>query len=165
MDFTNQGVLDFLREANAQTWVINQGQVRCERPGFERYEYRSGPWHYRDEFSGSSAFAGTITVSYNDYPVWAMNYAGSIIHENDVSDPNCPLLNDQEVTDFLRQALRATSPDDLPFRGPSRFSQDGFTYTLVIHGDIPEKFHGFEAISYLGRSVYTLTLHGVLLEH
>lgn len=78
-----------------------------------------------------------------------MNYSGRVIDEGFRGD-------------FLKEALKLES-EDLPSRGPSFYSREGFIYRFSISGDF-DWFQGYETVSKDGRIIYECYVHGGLVK-
>lgn len=145
----NKELLDFIIEAKRNTYAAKNNKVESSRLGSTDFEYCSGQYKYRDSYVGSKYFSGQEIVWENDVTVWSMNYIGKVFDE--------PFSGD-----FLKEALKNNSID-MPYRGPSLFEKDGYTYLCNVEGN-PEWFDGRELIFYNNKQVYELKFHGGLVK-
>lgn len=118
------------------------------RPDSHDLGFRDVDWFYLDTYLGGINFIGEEAVWYKLQPVWGMNYYGMML---------VPELPDGFST-FLKQALRQP-PVDSPFRGPTQYSDNNFSYSCQWQGDL-RQFTGTESIYLEGFEIYRLYFHG-----
>ncbi len=122
---------NFIVEANIKTWAGEGMEVAPERKGFKELEYKKDEWRLRDSYTGYFRAPGMTTVYYNEKPSWTMAYGGKGQHEGHegIAKP---------TFSFLKKALKLVTPQ-MPFRGPSKFSEDGWEYSFfLMKGDITD---------------------------
>lgn len=143
-----EGLAPFLVEAKKHTYADPSAHKVLLADGSKVLTFSSGSWSYKDQYDGEDPFDGEERVFFQDALLWKMSYRGFLF----------PDAAKKEVYAFLRSALRRV-PEDVPVRGPDRFSNNGFTYQCYVHGKLDE-FHGEEIISFKGPQVYRLRFHG-----
>ncbi|MCK6076570.1 DUF5680 domain-containing protein [Paenibacillus silvae] len=147
--------LDFLVEAKKLTYA-SVGDDFSEEPlldGSIQLEYTRGSFYYRDIYFGTFFFSGLETVYSNGTPIWTMSYSGGVSKKY--------MDQTKVIYLFLQNALKSVTLDS-PFRGPSTFSSQSFTYVNQCEGNY-ELFVGNEAVLENGENVYTLHYSGGLL--
>lgn len=122
--------------------------VRSLLPGFFLLEYASGPYSYKNLYSGFERLSGQETVLHSGKPVWGMGYSGGLM-QHFMWD-----LQPQWIYAVLRAALAQVS-EEMPFRGPSSYEYFGFEYINHPLGPLSE-FIGEEIIKYRDALVYHL---------
>jgi len=116
--------------------------------------FEDGDWKYHDNYFGGEPYGGREVVFFQNQPVYMMVYYGWVIEG--VSDV-------QAVYKTLQGALTLI-PEDKPFRGPKKFSQDGAEYTNVFTGEI-DNFFGEEVIKLEnGKEIYKAKYVGGLVD-
>lgn len=138
-------VIEFLIEAKKETYAGKGPEMSPSRPKSHDLEFKKGTLKYIDTYLGSENFAGEEALWENDQPFWAMNYAGRVI-------------TDGFSGDFLKEALR-NAPHNMPFRGPSNYKSDIYTYKCTVDGGF-EWFNGYEEIWIEDTKVYECMFHG-----
>ncbi len=148
------GLAAFLVEAKRHTYAAqgDDASVPPLLPNSKQLEYRHGDWLYRDIYFGFMYFIGQETVYQLDTPSWSMGYAGEVI------DPHASREEAGHIYGFLQAALQQVQLDR-PYRGPTVFQEDSFTYTDKSQGDL-NSFWGSEEITRAGVMVYRLRYHG-----
>jgi hypothetical protein len=116
--------------------------------------FEDGDWKYHDNYFGGEPYGGREVVFFQGLPVYMMVYYGWV-NEN-VTDV-------QAIYKILQGAL-SLIPEDKPFRGPEKFSQDGLEYANVFEGEI-DNFSGEEKIlSEDGKEIYKAKYIGGLVD-
>ncbi|AUG58524.1 DUF5680 domain-containing protein [Acetivibrio saccincola] len=138
-------IVDFLIKAKKETYAGNGPESKSIYPGSYILEYREGDFLYIDTYYGGEAFIGEEVVWMKDTPVYGMNYCGRVIGDNFSGD-------------FLKAALLAV-PQDMPYRGPSFFEEQGYIYRCSTKGDM-NWFQGYENIYYDNEKIYECYFHG-----
>lgn len=143
------GLVTFLRSAKSTgyQWMTSSDSQSC-RDQSRQYLYTEGDYHYRDHYFGYRQFGGEEVVWLNQQPLWQMLYFGQII-----SSQAC-----EPVFVFLEEALKQPD-DDIPLRGPKRFTQDHWEYRLLVEGEL-QQFHGVEQVLLSDQLVYEMRLIG-----
>ncbi len=114
-----------------------------------KFLYTENELEYSDIYYGFNPFAGQELVRQNNKVIWMMNYFGkSFYPQNEI------IL----IYRFLKKALQKPEKD-LPLRGPTKFSDDKFTYSNTVNGDI-NFFSGKEEIKEGEKLIYELYYHG-----
>ena len=141
----------FLGEANKSTYANKDApKAVSTRLKSEDYHFEKGGLIYHDTYFGGRDFIGEEIVYKSKKPVWGANYFGFIFDEN---------VGEKDVYNFLRQALMQEYDDEIPIRGPVKFSDGEWGYTFSVKGALGN-FAGKEEISLNGRIVYRCFVHG-----
>jgi hypothetical protein len=138
----------FLIEAKKNTYAGDGKLSAPSRPGSQDLAFQQGDYMYLDTYLGSVDFIGEEAVWCQQKPIWAMNYYGT-------------MLTDEELEGFshcLKSALQNV-PLEAPYRGPASFRDGPYEYTCNWKGDI-DQFEGTERIFANGQEVYRLVFHG-----
>src|SRR3989344_5804491 len=120
---------EFIVEANTKGWAANSSEVEPTFPGMKSIYYKRDNWELRDNYFGYFRAPGVTVVSYKQRPVWNMSYfgLGQTSGQEGIVKPTFT---------FLRSALMKV-PLEMPFRGPSEYSEDDWTYRFrLLRGDI-----------------------------
>lgn len=140
---------EFLLRAKRSTYAAHAPETSPSRPDSHDFVYSEDSLTYRDSYFGGSVFHGEETVWEQGRAIWCMNYSGRT-------------LSPTFSGDFLKQALlRGTS--DAPYRGPTLFQQNGYTYICKPAGSI-NWFSGEESIFFGKTLVYECRFHGGLVK-
>lgn len=142
-------ITDFLIRAKKKTYAGMGPETESIRPGSHDLEYEEGDFHYIDTYYGGEAFGGGEFVWVKEVPVYGMNYYGRV------------LANSFSI-DFLKAALLLV-PEDMPYRGPSFFEEQGFVYRCKVSGDM-NWFQGYEDICYENEKIYECFFHGGMIK-
>lgn len=138
----------FLVYAKRRSYAVKAAEVAPSRPASHDYRVEQGPYLYLDTYLGGERFAGEEAVWRDGQPVYAMNYAGRVLH----ADFN---------GDFLKAALMRV-PEDLPYRGPLAWQEGDSVYQCKVNGDLAW-YQGYEEIYVRNTRVYECFFHGGLL--
>jgi hypothetical protein len=122
---------------------------RILNDGSQHYEYNEYDYSYKEKKYGIDPFSGQEVVYKNGNPIWSMNYYGGIIDSK---------IDYNAFSAFLSRALQLIMKD-MPYRGPTKFSSQSWTYSVKIDGSI-SRFRGEEKVQYYTKNVYTLFFHG-----
>lgn len=144
-----QEIIEFLIRAKRATYAGKGAETVSTRPQSHDLTYREGDYMYYDTYLGGGKFAGEEALWIKDKPYWSMNYAGRVTG-NDFSG------------DFLKEALFHV-PNDKPFRGPSYYEYEDYSYKCEVDGDF-NWFQGYEVICYKGEQIYECHFHGGMIE-
>jgi hypothetical protein len=142
-------LIDFLIEAKKVTYAGKGQRKLPSRPNSHDLEYERDGLKYIDTYLGGQKFAGEEALWEKDMPFWVMNYIGRI-------------LADGFSGDFLKEVL-LNVPKDMPYRGPSEYKKDNFTYKCTVEGTF-EWFYGYEEIFNENIKVYECAFHGGSIE-
>lgn len=141
---------EFLVEAKRNTYASKgEGGETKTRDGGRELNYTQGNLHYRDTYYGFDPFLGEETVVCDGKVVWGMNYIGHLLDKKASGDA---------VYRFLKKVLYLAT-EELPYRGPEYFSEDGWVYQNESKGTA-DWFLGNEHIVFEGKKVYELSYHG-----
>lgn len=127
-------LLRFLRAAHQRGYAAG-ASARTVREVDHSTTIVCGPWRFHDNYFGGEPYGGRAVAFLEDRPVWMAVYYGRV---------DAPASDVQAVYSFLQRAL-LLAPDDLPVRGPDRFTAEPFGYRNVRHGDVAD-FWGEETI-------------------
>lgn len=159
---SSEKIIKFLIAAKKQTYAnSNAEKIIPSRLGSKDYHYETQlegmQLIYHDTYFGGMRFVGEeVVYCGSDNPEWGMNYYGVTLDEN---------LSEEAMDKALRPALMKVGEDEsvIPVRGPSKFENDGYTYTFFSEGPI-EDFTGTEEIYKDKKLVYRLCCHGGLIK-
>lgn len=157
----------FLRKASNNSYAGGANPVSSQ--GFKEFEFKEGPWLYKDRYSGFFQSWGQETIWFNGQPVWIQVYGGGME----------PGFHDKEFASktfgFLKQALSQKnkssgpkssllSPDHIVFqpRGPKSLNSSPWSYSCSLSGDL-SKFQGHEKILFKKKLVFTHDFLGGLV--
>lgn len=147
----------FIIEAHANTYASDSSKpVMPSRPGSTDFKhFNKQGWLYLDSYYGGRRFIGEeIVRAQRDQTIWGMNYYGGVTKEG---------MDYKPVYSFLKKVLRIGVEDGIPFRGPSYWTTEVFTYESHMDGDLSE-FSGEEFIYYKNEIVYYARFHGGLVD-
>lgn len=151
-----QALVHFLVEAKRHTYASqgDEATVTPLLPGTHQLEYTSGPFLYRDIYTGSATFAGQEIVYFNGKPVWSMSYAGQV-HDG--------LAPEQvkNVVALLHAALMHVTESE-PYRGPTQDRLGSLLYANQVEGKL-DNFYGSETIGSSSGTLYELRYGGGLM--
>jgi hypothetical protein len=154
MDVSLDRLNEFIVRAKAATYVGGGNHAPSSRPGSIDLLYRDGPFAYLDSYYGGTDFIGEEVVTYNDQPIWAMNYYGYILK---------PDLIDAATAGKVIKASLSALYEGGRFLGGFEFPVDEYIYTDTNEGDAAH-FTGKEWILQQGIRVYELVYHGGLIK-
>lgn len=141
---------EFLVRAKISAYAgEGEGGERILEDGCRELTYTEGEFTYRDRYYGWDPFAGEEVVRRGEGTIWAMNYYGRVLTDD---------VPAAKVYAFLQEAMSRVAVER-PFRGPERFTKDGFEYADESHGGV-DSFTGVERIRFGGREIYHLYYHG-----
>lgn len=138
----------FLVRAKKNTYAAGIAPTGSSGPGSHDLFYDEEPYLYIDTYLGGFHFIGEEAVWESGTAAWGMNYYGRMVRK-DIPEGFSP---------FLKAALLQV-PEARPFRGPEKFSDDGFVYRCSSEGSLTQ-FNGEEEILLNGDLVYKLMFHG-----
>lgn len=147
VDVQSDSLVEFLVEAKQNTYAKKINQIESGIENKYCYEYSKDEYSYLDTYYGSSTFVGNEVVSHKNVPVFALNYSGRVVDEN---------FNGN----FLKESLLNVTCK-LPYRGPSIYSKNDYTYVCHVDGEF-EFFNGYEEIYYKDIKVYELYFNGAI---
>ncbi|MBC8061637.1 MAG: hypothetical protein H7Y18_13350 [Clostridiaceae bacterium] len=139
----------FLLKAKKATYAGKGPELLSSRPKAHDLEYVEKDLRYMDTYLGGEKFLGEEVLWRKNIPFWAMNYCGRVISE-------------EFNGNFLKEALLNVNAD-MPFRGPSEYKSDNFTYKCKVDGSF-EWFMGSEQIFYNEEMVYECMFHGGIVK-
>ena len=138
---------DFIVEGHTKGWAAEGSEVEPVFPGMKSISYKRANWEYRDNYFGYFRAPGFTVVSQNNQPVWMMSYfgEGQLEGYEEIVKP---------TFSFLKRVLLQVTPE-LPFRGPSEYKEEDWTYKFkLLKGNI-EDFLWKEEILKDGNLVFT----------
>lgn len=155
-------LVGFILEAKKQTYAnTNADRINSSRLGSKDYEYKEEvegeTMIYHDTYFGGVRFMGEeVVYRGTNFPKWGMNYYGVTIDDT---------LSEEAMDKALRPALMKVGEDNtvIPVRGPSKFENEGYSYTFKTTGEI-ERFTGVEEIYKGDKLIYRLHCHGGMIE-
>jgi len=152
--FNKKDLCSFLGEAKKSTYASgNSSQKTIHDDGSIEFNYKKGNWKYIDNYFGNISFGGREIVFFKDEVVYIMAYYGKIHSDN---------YKKEDVYSFLKEALRMI-PEDNPYRGPTEYRSNTFSYKNNFQGDI-ENFFGRESIFDNNGEIYSTRYIGGLIE-
>lgn len=139
----------FITEARRNTYAVGSKSIENPRlSGSTQLEYQKADYFYQDiYFTGSKRFIGQEIVYYNNKPVWAMNYFGSIV--------------EKEILDFLKKSLSKLS-QECRLGKKCQFEKRELRYQDEGQGSLG-RFLGEEQIFQKNKNVYSLTYQGGII--
>lgn len=139
-------LINFLCEAKKATYAGGGSEeLKSSRPNSHDLVCEKEELKYIDSYLGGDNFIGEEAIWEENKPIWGMNYTGRVVGE-DFSGK------------FLKEALSHVTLE-MPYRGPSRYEKEGYTYKCRIEGEF-EWFVGCEKIFFNGVKVYECMFHG-----
>ena len=117
-------------------------EKRREADGSKTFTFQEGNFHYTDNYAGSCQAPGNEIVRWqreDGQRIWQMSYSGGML----------PKFWGNKMLSyltfkFLKNVLMQIGPES-PFRGPSKYENNGFVYKAEVEGDI-KRFSGKEHI-------------------
>lgn len=146
----DKNITGFLIRAKKETYAGKGAQIAPSRPNSHDLQYSEGSLKYIDTYLGGSKFGGEEALWNENIPFWSMNYIGRVIGDNFSGD-------------FLKEVL-LNVPEELPFRGPSEYIKNDYSYFCKINGDF-HWFNGHEEIYYKKEKIYECIFHGGDIAH
>ncbi len=156
-----ESLLEFIAKAHKNTYAADK-KTKLKHmmmtpflPGHKCYYFKDGEWEYYDGYAGAESAPGREVVLFQGTPVWSMSYQGKTID----------FLRKEfveETFEFLKKALRSADAN-MPFRGPSKFTDGDFTYTFNMNGDY-RYFTGKESIKYQMTEIFFQDIMGELIK-
>ena len=140
---------EFLEEANRHTYAAGAQHTTSTRLGSNNFEYKRGELLYHDTYFGPRDFIGGEIVYKSEKPVWGLNYYGFILDDS---------YTNNQIYDFLKQALMQPHGDTIPVRGPRNFVAGEWAYDNNVEGDLA-RCRGEETIAHKGTVVYRCCYH------
>ncbi|WP_373835772.1 DUF5680 domain-containing protein [Bacteroides heparinolyticus] len=141
----NKDIISFLIRAKKSTYASGDNVVESTRTGSCDLKYSEKNLEYYDSYFGTNPFIGEELLLLDNKVIWSMNYVGR-------------KLDDKLEYDFLKKALLSVEPE-MPFRGPSIYKEDNYTYKCFTEGDFTW-FQGYEMIEYKDQVIYECYYHG-----
>lgn len=140
---------EFLMKANMQH-AFGKGEIVAEDDKSRTIEFTDGDYRMHDNFFGGEPYGGRLVIFYKDQPVFMEVYYGVTSNTAD------------EMYALLREALQHPDKQN-PFRGPSEYKNDSFTYKSTTEGDISH--HTVKEYIYEGdKEVYSAIITGGLVD-
>lgn len=153
---------DFLIRAKKSTYANSTiEKVKPSRIGSSDYQYEeivnNKNYTYHDTYFGGIKFMGEeVVYCDSNKPIWGMNYYGVTIDNT---------LGEEAMDMALRPALMKVGEEKnvIPVRGPSKYINNGYTYTFKVTGTI-ENFDGIEQIYKEDNLIYELHCSGGIIK-
>jgi|TARA_Y100000310_G_scaffold55491_1_gene50864 hypothetical protein len=140
----------FLAKAKKATYAAGDSAKKiAENDKSTTLVFEDGDLKYHDNYFGGEPFGGREVVFHKNEPIYIMVYYGLV----DESTPDF-----KAVYKFLQKALLLI-PEDRPFRGPDKFTENDLTYTNSCTGEIGN-FFGEETIMRAGKEIYKARYSG-----
>lgn len=144
-------LLKFLEVANSQTYANKSApKTKSSKLHSQDYYFERGDFKYHDTYFGSRNFIGSEVVYFKEKVIWGLNYYGHILKSD---------IDENELYDFLREALLKEANNILPLRGPSNYKKNDKSYMFTVEGDM-NNFKGEEIIMIDDEIVYRCYIHG-----
>lgn len=144
----------FIVKAKAATYVGGGVRSPSCRPGSHDLEFHGGAFSYLDSYFGGTDFVGQEVVTYEDEPVWAMNYYGRILEP--------AMITAAEAGRIIQESL-SKMYEEGRFLGGFEHDTGNGVYVDTSQGDVAS-FTGREWITRGGVKVYELIYHGGLVK-
>jgi hypothetical protein len=144
----------FIVKAKAATYVGGGVRSPSCRPGSHDLEFHEGAFSYLDSYFGGTDFVGQEVVTYEDEPVWAMNYYGRILEP--------AMITAAEAGRIIQESL-SKMYEEGRFLGGFEHDTGNGVYVDTSQGDVAS-FTGREWITRGGVKVYELIYHGGLVK-
>lgn len=139
----NQSLKQFLVDSNKVGYAAGEEKKWVKESDCSTtISFKKGSFRSHDNFFGGEPYGGRMIVFYEGKPVWIMVYYGLITKgiETDL------------VYKVLRNALKQM-PEDYPYRGPSEYREDSYTYINIWEGGV-DRFSGEEKIIQDDKLIY-----------
>jgi hypothetical protein len=144
---------DFIVRAKAATYIGNGDHAASSRAGSHDLSFEEGEWSYHDSYFGGSDFIGQEVVYFQEKPVWAINYYGRILNDDQITAAEAGQMIKSSLSRMYREGR---------FLGGFENKEHGLVYVDLSRGTI-EYFHGRETIRRGQLIVYELEYHGGLI--
>ena len=140
----------FLAKAKKSTYAAGDAAKKiAENDNSTTLIFEDGDLKYHDNYFGGEPFGGREVVFLQNVPIYIMVYYGLV--DESTSDFKA-------VYKFLQKALLMI-PENRPFRGPDKYTENDLTYTNSYTGEIGN-FFGEEIISHAGKEIYKARYSG-----
>jgi hypothetical protein len=143
----------FVVRAKAATYASSGATSVPSRQGTVELAYQEGAFAYLDSYAGASDFLGQEFVTFDGYPVWAMNYYGYLLRPG--------LIDAASAGAVIKSALTALYSEGR-FLGGFQWIEGESVYTDTSAGEVTH-FEGAEWIERQHTRVYELVYHGGLV--
>lgn len=143
----------FIVQAKTATYVGGGQKLLPYRLGSKDLQFFDADWAYHDCYLGNSDFLGQEVVYFQRQPVWAMNYYGRILRDDQITAAEAGRMI---MVSLSRLYLEGR------FLGGFRHVAGDLTYTDTSQGDV-RSCAGQEWIERNGVRVYELVYHGGLV--
>ena len=145
----------FLVEAKKSTYAAGEAVKKIiENDKSTTLIYEVDDWKYQDNYFGGEPYGGREIAFFKNQPVYIMVYYGWV---------------NESVTDFkavykVLQGALTLIPENKPFRGPEKYSQDNLSYINIFDGEIDNFFGEEKIISSDGEELYKAKYIGGLVD-
>ena len=144
---------EFIVRAKAGTYVGDGEHTTPSRAGSHDLRFEDGDWAYHDSYFGGTDFIGQEVVYWNAKAVWAMNYYGRILYDDQITAAEAGQMIKSSLSRMYRQGR---------FLGGFEHAENGLVYVDLSQGTV-ETFQGRETIRRGQLIVYELEYHGGLI--
>lgn len=152
--FKLKDLCEFLVKAKKSTYAAGDtAQKTIEPDKSTTLFFEDGDWKYHDNYFGGEPYGGREVVFFQNLPVYIMTYYGYVAEG--VADLNA-------VYKTLQNAL-SLIPEEKPFRGPKKYTQEDYAYTNNFTGDV-DNFYGEEIITHNNKEIYKAKYIGGLID-
>jgi hypothetical protein len=152
-NYTLQDLNQFIVRAKAATYVGSGQKLLPYRLGSHDLQFFEGDWAYHDSYLGENDFTGEEAVYFQGKVVWAMNYFGRILDNQQITSAKAGEIIKESLTQMYAEGH---------FLGGYEHQTGEYAYTDTNTGDLTF-FTGREWISRSGVTVYELVYHGGLV--
>jgi hypothetical protein len=144
---------EFIVRAKAATYIGDGIHAAPSRAGSHDLRFEDGDWAYHDSYFGGTDFIGQEVVYWNERAVWAMNYYGRILYDDQITAAEAGQMIKSSLSRMYREGR---------FLGGFEHKENGLIYVDLSQGTI-EYFQGRETIRRDQLIVYELEYHGGLI--
>jgi hypothetical protein len=144
----------FVVEAKAAAYVGGGAALQSCRRGSHDVGYVAGRWRYLDSYFGGTDFSGQEVAWFDDEPIWAMTYFGTVL------DPQ--RIDAHRAGAVIKTALADLYGRERRFLGGFQFEHEFGHYVDVNTGGC-HRFTGREHILVGGLEAYVLHYQGGLV--
>jgi hypothetical protein len=152
-NYTLQDLNQFIVRAKAATYVGSGQKLLPYRLGSHDLQFFEGDWAYHDSYLGDNDFTGEEVVYHQGKVVWAMNYFGRILDNQQITSAKAGEIIKESLTRMYAEGR---------FLGGYEHQTGEYAYTDTNTGDLTF-FTGREWVSRSGVTVYELVYHGGLV--
>ena len=149
--FDKVALKKFIFESSRATYASGDESIKHkELDGSTTIRFENGTYRFHDNYFGGEPYGGREVIFLDGKPLWIMVYYG-LVHGG----------ANNEVYNFLITSL-SKSTIDMPYRGPSSYEKDDWSYENSFIGDV-DNFSGTEKIFKDGQCIYEASYLGGLV--